>query len=61
LVAAKLLNKKFIGIDTSTEYVEFAKKRLDNSPSEKKKVQEELQKHFVTKTFKQRKENGEYI
>lgn len=60
LVAAKLLNKKFIGIDTSTEYIEFAKKRLDNSPSEKKKVQEELQKHFVTKTFKQRKENGEY-
>lgn len=23
-------------------------------------MQEELQKHFVTKTFKQRKENGEY-
>ncbi len=60
LVAAKLLNKKFIGIDISTEYIEFAKKRLDNSPSEKKNVQEELQKHFVTKTFKQRKENGEY-
>ena len=60
LVAAKLLNKKFIGIDISAEYIECAKKRLDNSSSKKKNVQEELQKHFVTKTFKQRKENGEY-
>mgnify|MGYP001617941957 CR=1 FL=1 len=60
LVAAKLLNKKFIGIDISIEYIELAKNRLDNSSSEKKNVQEELQKHFVTKTFKQRKENGEY-
>ena len=54
------MNKKFVGIDVSTEYIECAKKRLNNSPSEKKDVQEELQKHFVTKTFKQRKENGEY-
>ena len=60
LIGAKLLNKKFVGIDVSTEYIECAKKRLNNSPSEKKNVQEELQKHFVTKTFKQRKENGEY-
>ena len=60
LIGAKLLNKKFVGIDVSTEYIECAKKRLNNSPSEKKDVQEELQKHFVTKTFKQRKENGEY-
>ena len=60
LVAAKLLNKKFIGIDVSAEYIELAKKRLENSPSERKTIQEELQKHFVTKTFKQRKENGEY-
>lgn len=60
LVAAKLLNKKYIGIDVSAEYIELAKKGLESSPSERKNVQEELQKHFVTKTFKQRKENGEY-
>jgi len=60
LVAAKLLNKKFIGIDISEEYIQHAKQRLQNASSKKKTIQEELQKHFVQKTFKQRKENGEF-
>lgn len=60
LVAAKLLNKKFIGIDISEEYIQHAKQRLQNASSEKKAIQEELQKHIVQKTFKQRKQNGEF-
>ena len=53
LVAAKLLNKKFIGIDISKEYIQQAEQRLQNSFSEKRTVEEELQKHFVQKTFKE--------
>lgn len=60
LVAAKLLGKKFIGIDISKEYIQQAKQRLKDSFSEKKTVEEELQKHFVQKTFKERKQNGDF-
>lgn len=60
LVAAKLLNKKFIGIDISKEYIQHAEKRLQNAFSEKETVEEELRKHIVKKTFKQRKQNGEF-
>jgi len=61
LVAAKLLSKDYIGIDISQDYIDFATKRLDNCFSEKHKVDKELQKYFVEKTFKQRKENKENI
>lgn len=60
LVAAKLLNKKFIGIDISKEYIQQAEQRLKNVLSEKEIVQGELQKHIVKKTFKQRKQNKEF-
>ena len=60
LVAAKLLNKKFIGIDISEEYILHAKQRLQNAYFEKRAVDDELQKHIVQKTFKQRKQNGEF-
>jgi modification methylase len=60
LVASKLLNKNYIGIDISEKYISFAEERLKKSFSEKKSVDEELQKHKVQKTFKQRKENGEF-
>jgi len=60
LVAAKLLNKKFIGIDISEEYIQYAKQRLQNAVFENNIIQEELQKHVVKKTFKQRKQNGEF-
>lgn len=60
LVAAKLLGKQYLGIDISQEYIDFAENRLVNCDNEKDKVQEELDKHIVNKTFKQRKENGEF-
>jgi len=58
LVAAKLLGKNFIGIDISKEYVKYAEQRLENAIFEKSVVEEELQRHVVKKTFKQRKEEG---
>lgn len=60
LVAAKLLNKYFIGIDISEEYIQQTKQRLQNISFEKRIVEEELQKHLVQKTFKERKQNGEF-
>ncbi|MCS7028390.1 MAG: site-specific DNA-methyltransferase [Bacteroidia bacterium] len=57
-VAAKLLDKNYIGIDISQEYLDLAQKRLDNYWQEKAAVQEELDKHTVRKTFQQRKEEG---
>jgi len=58
LVAAKLLGKKFIGIDISKEYIKYSEKRLENYLNEKPIILEESEKHFVKKTFKQRKESG---
>lgn len=59
LVAAKLLGKDYIGIDISNKYIDFANTRIENANAEKNKVEQELRKHFVEKTFKQRKEKGE--
>ena len=61
LVAAKILGHDFIGIDISPEYVEFARKRLENYQDEIKDAQEEIAKHIVVKTFKERKERGEFV
>jgi len=60
LVAAKILGHDFIGIDISKEYVEFSEKRLKDYESELKFAKEEMKKHVVLKTFKQRKEKGEF-
>lgn len=57
LVAAKLLGKDYIGIDISEDYIAFAKERVKNYLKEKGKIEEELHKHFVEKTFKERKIN----
>ncbi len=57
-VAAKLLGKDYIGIDISNEYIEYSHKRLENSYAEIKTMEEELAKHYVQKTFKQRKIDG---
>jgi len=59
LVAAKLLGSDYVGIDISKEYVENSKKRLANCESERKIINEELTKHVVEKTFKDRKMNNE--
>ncbi|MDO5760811.1 MAG: DNA methyltransferase [Bacteroidota bacterium] len=59
LVAAKLLNKDFIGIDISEDYISFTKERLEKALKEKRKVEQEVSRHFVEKTFKERKANKE--
>ncbi len=60
LIAAKILGHNFIGIDISKEYVKFSEKRLKNYKAEEKYVNEEMAKHIVIKTFKERKEKGEF-
>lgn len=64
LVASKLLNKNYIGIDISDKYIDYSKQRLIDceNPNHKDniKLNEEIKKHIVTKTFKQRKEAGNW-
>ena len=61
LVAAKILGHHFIGIDISREYVEYSIGRLENYKNEIPRVERELSKHVVRKTFKERKERGEFV
>jgi len=60
LVAAKILGHDFIGIEVSEEYIKFAEERLKNYKQEEEFVKEEIKKHIVIKTFKERKEKGEF-
>jgi len=60
LVAAKILGHDYIGIEISDEYVKHAQERLKNYEKEIKSVKEETAKHVVLKTFKERKEEGEF-
>ncbi len=60
LVAAKILEHDFIGIEISDEYVKHAQERLKNYEKEIKSVKEETAKHVVLKTFKERKEEGKF-
>jgi modification methylase len=60
LIAAKILKHHFIGIDISPEYVELSLRRLQNYKLEEKYAQEEMSKHIVVKTFKERKQKGEF-
>jgi modification methylase len=60
LVAAKILGHDFIGTEISDEYIKFAENRLRNYESELKVAEEEIAKHIVRKTFKERKEKGEF-
>lgn len=57
-IAAKLLKHNFIGIDISKEYINMTNKRLNNLDIYFDLLNEEKQKHFVRKTFKERKELG---
>ena len=58
LVAAKFLNHDYIGIDMSEAYIEMSEERLKNYQSEQKEFENEIAKHQVEKSFKQRKEEG---
>jgi site-specific DNA-methyltransferase (adenine-specific) len=60
LVAAKLLGHAYIGIEISKEYSDFAETRIANCENERKEALLEMGKHVVTRTFSERKENGEY-
>ena len=60
LVAAKIFGQDFIGIEISNEYIKFAEDRLRNYENELKYANEEIAKHIVMKTFKERKERGEF-
>ena len=57
-LAAKLLGSNYIGIDISKEYVKDAENRLKNYLNYKKIVDEEISKHIVERTFKDRKNNN---
>ena len=61
VVASKLLGHGYIGIDISEEYTKMAQGRLDVASNELKKVQEELLKHRIDKTFRDRKIDGSYV
>ncbi len=60
LVAAKLLGHDYVGIEVSKEYADFAEARILNCENERKEALSEIVKHVVTRTFSERKENGEY-
>ncbi len=59
-VAAKLLGCDYVGIDISKEYLNLAERRIKNADSEKEKLEVELSKHIVKKTFAQRKEEKQF-
>ncbi len=60
LVAATLLGHDYIGIEISKEYAGSAETRIVNCENERKEALSEMVKHVVTKTFSERKKNGEY-
>jgi site-specific DNA-methyltransferase (adenine-specific) len=61
LVAARLLGKDYLGIDVSPAYVEVAAQRLRLCESERPRLDTELARHRVNKTFRQRKEEGAWV
>ena len=58
-LAAKLLGSDYIGIDVSRDYIKDAEFRLKNYLSYRNKINEEIIKHIVVKTFSDRKNNNE--
>ncbi len=61
LLSAKMLGHNFCGIDISNNYIELANERIKNiSSKDKKSFEDEIAKHKVIKTFKDRKNEGMY-
>ncbi len=60
LVAARILGYEYVGIDISEDYCHVAEKRITNYKNKEPIAMEEMQKHIVMKTFKERKQNGEF-
>ncbi|OQX97179.1 MAG: site-specific DNA-methyltransferase [Bacteroidetes bacterium 4572_128] len=61
LVASKLLNHNFIGIEIAEPYIDYANKRLHNAEDERLKIDKEINLHKVNKTFKERKAEGKFV
>jgi len=57
---SKNLGHYYIGIDISPEYIQFAEHRLQHFEKELIFARQELAKHTVAKTFKERKAKGEF-
>ena len=55
-VACKLLNKDYIGIDISENYINKANNRINNFESERYKLKKELENHVVIKSYKERQQ-----
>lgn len=53
-VACKLLNKDYIGIDISQNYINKAIDRINNFENERYKLEKELENHIVKKSYKER-------
>ena len=60
-VAASLLGHRYIGIDLSQDYLDFAQERLDHAHTELPKIQSELDLHGVAMTFQERKQQGRHV
>ena len=60
-VAAKLLGHDYIGIDCSKEYIAYARERLKNAHTEKRKLREELDLHRISDSFRKRKQEGKHV
>lgn len=58
LVAAKILDHHYIGIDISPDYVEYARKRLQDYLSEIEIAENEMSLHVVKDPFRARKKRG---
>lgn len=58
LVAAKLLDKNYLGIEISPEYVAYTEQRLAQAHTEKATVHKEIALHSVELTFRERKARG---
>ncbi len=61
LLAAKILGHHYIGIEISEVYIQMAQERLANWQQALPKAQEELAKHRVKTTFKERKARGGFV
>ncbi|MDR2905140.1 MAG: site-specific DNA-methyltransferase [Helicobacteraceae bacterium] len=60
LLAAKLLGHNYIGVEISDTYIKMAEERLANYQSETAVFKDEIAKHTVRETFKERKDRGVY-
>ena len=60
-VAAKLLGHRYIGIDNSQTYLDMAKARIQQSETERHKIEAEQAEPGIKTTFKERKAQGKHV